>query len=693
LPARNAQLVLGLLLIGALGITSGCGTPARVAEPLAQTLAGDAPERQSEFWYQLARSPSVSNDDAFHALLLYFDGGDPAPDYAGRVALLRERRMLPDGFDRPGEEVVERGTIATAIARAAQITGGVTMQLIGVTPRYADRALQSRGLLTSGSPNQTVTGGQFVAILGRLEDYQRGNPNESPAALLPGEAAGAYAPGLSVPDDDPLVIDVLGRPLMLNVLSASANTWWQETPGGAATPATGPSTRPAPTPDQPVKLKVIITGVEGDLVEIRKSPAEPWVKARVGQSLTEGGEFRTGPRSAVRFVIPPDQVFTLDRQGTCSVLQAVFNGQKVNTEVGMDRGRVRLDVAPIAKPLPKTDDPDDAEPRYRYDPGGIEYGITIRSPNSALAVRGTLVSLYDEPGFTPEAVSLTGQAVFRNTRRQLIAFGGTAGRTLVRGSQSGAAENALEVATAPPTAEVTRNSFEALLTRMLIDRGGAVRGDVLVGNNRVTDATLVPRLPGALNFVLRWDGGPQRDLNDLNLAVFSPLHSAASPDFVGNPPFTLSLRPGDPAVEQTRASLYPRSSRTGGQISRNHIGPEGLEVASWGRSYPPGDYRLVVFNLLDAVPPPVTTQNPVPYTLDVFLNKRILVNTISGSLGELETSAPVVVPVPASGTPAAVASNRGVGPSRGGRVQDVAGPSALSPAQPPSLQRRRDRAR
>ena len=61
-------------------------------------------------------------------------------------------------------------------------------------------------------------------------------------------------------------------------------------------------------------------------------------------------------------------------------------------------------------------------------------------------MRGTLVSLYDQPPFAPEAISLTGRAVFQNTRRQLVAFGGQA-KAAVRGQQTGAAEQAFTAAT------------------------------------------------------------------------------------------------------------------------------------------------------------------------------------------------------------------------------------------------------
>src|SRR5438874_691922 len=74
-------------------------------------------------------------------------------------------------------------------------------------------------------------------------------------------------------------------------------------------------------------LKATVTGVEG-LVQVRAAEDQPWQKATVGMEVGENAEFRTGPKSAVRFVIPPDQTITLDRLGTVKVLQAVNDGGK-----------------------------------------------------------------------------------------------------------------------------------------------------------------------------------------------------------------------------------------------------------------------------------------------------------------------------------------------------------------------------
>ncbi len=175
------------LLSSILLLVVGC-QHAKVGEPLTDKLAGNDPDSQIEFWHALAERPVTSNDEAFHGLLLYTDREDPADSYDGRVSLLKERRMLPKGFDRPANESISRGVLAVALVRALEIKGGVTMHLLGPTPRYATRELMYMNLYPPSSPQQTFAGSEFVGIMGRVEDYQRVNPARSPAAVLPGEA-------------------------------------------------------------------------------------------------------------------------------------------------------------------------------------------------------------------------------------------------------------------------------------------------------------------------------------------------------------------------------------------------------------------------------------------------------------------------------------------------------------------------
>lgn len=180
---RFERITLWALLVLLLGCQS-----ARVSEPLTSRLAGSDPQTQLDFWHELADRPLTCNDEAFHGLLLYLDGQDSAADYAGRVQLLKSRGLLPARFDRTAEQAVTRGTLAVAIAKALNIKGGLMNRLSGGTcPRYATRELVFLDIFPPSTPNQTFSGSEFLGIMGRVEDWQRGNPADAPASVLPGE--------------------------------------------------------------------------------------------------------------------------------------------------------------------------------------------------------------------------------------------------------------------------------------------------------------------------------------------------------------------------------------------------------------------------------------------------------------------------------------------------------------------------
>ena len=165
MPSCLRALALSLL-------AAGCQS-ARVETPVTATLGGNDPDQQIEFWHTLAEQPVTSNDDAFHGLLLYLDGTDPATDYTGRVAALRSKNLLHKGFAGEANDAVQRGTLAVAIVQALDINGGWAMRTFGPTPRYATRELQFLDLYPLSSPSQTFMGSEFVGIMGKFEDEQR----------------------------------------------------------------------------------------------------------------------------------------------------------------------------------------------------------------------------------------------------------------------------------------------------------------------------------------------------------------------------------------------------------------------------------------------------------------------------------------------------------------------------------------
>lgn len=302
-------------------------------------------------------------------------------------------------------------------------------------------------------------------------------------------------------------------------------------------------------------LKAKVTGVEG-LVQVRLAEDQAWQKATIGMEVNENAEFRTGPKSAVRFSIPPDQTVTLDRLGTVKVLQAINQDGKLKTNIGMKYGRTRYDI----------------------EAGGREHESTITSPSSTLAVRGTKVSVFDQRPFPAEAVSLTGRAEFRDFKKRTFFGGRNAGRTVVNTQVGSAAQLALNRAIEDPGMRYARTEAEEKLVATLLSSGATLGFDYTKGIRTVsggdhprTDAQLIPILPGTLNFVLRWNGNA-----DINLTVVSPTGA-------------------DPSVNTT---VYPLSGfnilANGGTTPFDHLGgPKGgIEVAYWLGAPPVGTYFL-----------------------------------------------------------------------------------------------------
>ena len=333
--------------------------------------------------------------------------------------------------------------------------------------------------------------------------------------------------------------------------STVAPAWsMQETrPAAAATTTTPGAMTPATTAEAgEEKLIATVTGVEG-VVQVRESEDAPWQRATVGQQVGENAEFRTGPRSAVRFTIPPDHTITLDRLGTVKVLQAINDNGVIRTQMGMRYGRTR----------------------YMIEAAGREHESSIVSPSSTLAVRGTDFSAYDQRPFPAYGVSLRGQVQFRD-RKKRVNFGSVAGgKSKVDVNNPNAASVALGESVVDPSIRLARTAAEDRLVATLLQSGATVEFDydkgirvVRGGQPPRTDAELIPTLPGSLNFVLRWT----QPGTDLNLGVFTATGGTGG------------------------ESVYPiggiNLSPSGGETAFDHRGGPngGIEVAFWPANFP-----------------------------------------------------------------------------------------------------------
>ena len=249
----------------------------------------------------------------------------------------------------------------------------------------------------------------------------------------------------------------------------------------------------------PGAIKVKITGVQG-IVQFRTAPDAKWEKAAEGVELTEGAELRTGPRSAVRFMIGDDQTVTLDRLGTIQILRATFESGKVFTDLGMKYGRTRYDIESAAR----------------------DHDAKVRSPSSVLAVRGTKFIAQDEAPFPARAVSLDGRVMFRDTKK-LVAFGNKGqGKTKIDTQSDSAAKSALKTTAIASNGKFTGTSDQETARLVASNFGGFENLGVLALLNqaRLQNFTLIAVVEiEQLNIGLSWQGSRS---SNVDLQVIEP---------------------------------------------------------------------------------------------------------------------------------------------------------------------------
>ena len=310
-----------------------------------------------------------------------------------------------------------------------------------------------------------------------------------------------------------------------------------------------PEKAEAPAGTQPAvdatKVKIQITKVKG-LVQVRTGPDAKWQRAKKGQVFpATGTEIRTGPRSAVTFVIPPDQTVVLDRLGTIKVIQALAKEKKRRTDLGLKYGRTQ----------------------YQVEEAGLEHETRIHAPSATLAVRGTEVEFYDQPPFVPEAVSFTGRVQFRAYRRQMLSFGGKR-RAGVRGDRASAAAHEAVLGKVDPSDSRARTEEEEELVLTLPGLGGIDSGSFDFG----TDVGVAQAIKGSLEFDLNWVGTA-----DLDLFVISPLGEVVS----------FSPQPGK-IVRADGLAQVP----SGGMFQGDDNGADGdgFEKIIWPDTFPSGTF-------------------------------------------------------------------------------------------------------
>jgi hypothetical protein len=340
----------------------------------------------------------------------------------------------------------------------------------------------------------------------------------------------------------------------------------------SAAPTATPATTSASIPQGP--MTAFVEEVHGN-VRVRTTPDDPWKPAAVNMQLPEGAEIQTSMHSSVRCSIPPDQFFVLDRATKLRIGQAIADGGKIRTDLQMKYGRTQ----------------------FQIEAAGLEHQATISSPGSTLAIRGTNVALENTAPFDPVATSYTGRARFFTNNRQISVGSAGGSRVVTDAAARDAADAALVASVIDPKFSGARTDAENKLIANEQARGATFGFDtttnipiIVNGPGPIkNEQQLIQSLPGRLDFVARWTGNV-----DVNLEIFTehgdPVHLLQTV-FASQHPFT----PDE--------FLYPgynlNHTITGGTTAfDDRGGPHGgQEIAFWTNNVPHGVYSIIAFDV------------------------------------------------------------------------------------------------
>jgi hypothetical protein len=378
------------------------------------------------------------------------------------------------------------------------------------------------------------------------------------------------------------------------------------------------------TPKDPVgveRLTATVASVVGS-VQVRDNEDAAWRTPKAGESLPVGGECRTGPKSSITLTMPPEQIITLDRLGTVKLLEAIRGQDTLKTDLGMKYGRVR----------------------YQIEAAGISHDSTIRSPSSALAIRGSDVTKFDD-GLGSGIIVNKGLADVPNVNRDRVTLGTSKDASygnrapVITHDDVSPGEYAEKQASTPYVDSNSLSRAEQQVTSYntnVIGQGANIQeahSPAETGGNLINPGAFTIGV-GKLQFRLSWSGDSGTGAPDLDLFVISPRHETLRPSSTGS-----------------------ASVPSGGIIAENNRGGKGTsagtEAAVWAATYPLGVYQYGVRY--------VGSGDPANFRILVYQNDKQINANFTDTVTEDRRDESFTInvrPLPAASTQNAAAASR-----------------------------------
>lgn len=165
IAARRALRLL-TAAVAVLLLQSGC----RISLPRATTQPSVPNEGNAELVEFIGELAYVTAEPAYRAVYILWKNDIFEGSFDALAAELKSGEIIGAGWNHDALDYLDHTTVAYMICRACNIRSGLNWRLSGLG-RYAWRELQYKDIGGAGGETSLISGGEFLGVLARAEEY------------------------------------------------------------------------------------------------------------------------------------------------------------------------------------------------------------------------------------------------------------------------------------------------------------------------------------------------------------------------------------------------------------------------------------------------------------------------------------------------------------------------------------------
>lgn len=159
-------------VLGALALIAGCRGDRRDASATTRPagLTPEVAENSADLMEYVGNQPYVTAEAGYRAVYALWKFESHAGSFEQLRDTLREGRIISRGWNHAPDDLLTRADVGYMVCRATNIRTGLNWQLTGLG-RYAWRELIYREIAAASSEANLISGGEFLGVITRADEY------------------------------------------------------------------------------------------------------------------------------------------------------------------------------------------------------------------------------------------------------------------------------------------------------------------------------------------------------------------------------------------------------------------------------------------------------------------------------------------------------------------------------------------